>query len=249
MNSIKAVIFDFIGTLVNVEGYDLEASKKKLYEAIFNSGFRISREEFLEAYTHSHEKFRFIRYQKMVEVTNAVWISDALNSLGFKTTPSDLPIKTAVNMFFEDYVNSFRLRRCARQVLKRLSEDYKIGLVSNFTYAPVIYVGLRKVGINSFFNAVVVSDALGWRKPHEKIFEEALKRLDVKAEEAVYVGDSPDEDIEGAGAIGMKTVLVQSQFNPLKEHFKSFKKPDAIAKNLCQAYQKIMEIVNLQWNA
>ncbi|MEM3551523.1 MAG: hypothetical protein QXV01_10585, partial [Candidatus Bathyarchaeia archaeon] len=96
MNSIKAVIFDFIGTLVNVEGYNLEDSKKKLYNAIFNSGFRISPEEFLEAYTRSHEKFRSIRYQKMVEVTNAVWISDALNTLGFKTTPSDLPIKTAV---------------------------------------------------------------------------------------------------------------------------------------------------------
>jgi len=61
-----------------------------------------------------------------------------------------------------------------------LYEDYKLGIISNFTYAPVIYAGVRKVGINNFFNIILVSDAVGWRKPHAKIFEEALKRLDVR---------------------------------------------------------------------
>lgn len=240
---IRAVIFDFIGTLVNVKGYSLEVSKMKLYEAIVDAGFKVSHKEFLDAYTQAHEKYRVVRYQKLVEVTNAVWISEALNTLGFKTDPEDSRIKTAVNIFFEDYVASLRLRRCAKQTLQRLSENHKLGLISNFTYAPVIYAGIRKVGINHFFDVILVSEAVGWRKPHVKIFEEALKRLGVKAEETLYVGDSPDEDIKGAKQLGMKTVFVVSQFYPFETLFKSGQKPDAIAKNLCEAYKRINEII------
>jgi putative hydrolase of the HAD superfamily len=150
-------------------------------------------------------------------------------------------------MFFEDYVKSLRLRRCAKQVLQMLYEDYKLGIISNFTYAPVIYAGVRKVGINNFFNIILVSDAVGWRKPHAKIFEEALKRLDVKAEETLFVGDSPDEDIKGAKQLGMKTIFVASQFFPLKKLLESGQRPDAYARNLCEAGRKIINIIRTSW--
>ena len=81
------------------------------------------------------------------------------------------------------------------------------GLISNFTYAPVIYKSLRQLGINAFFNAVVVSEENGWRKPSSHIFQDALNKLQVQADEAVYVGDSPIEDIKGAKEAGLKTVL------------------------------------------
>lgn len=242
MPSIKAVIFDFIGTLTSVRNYDLAVSKMKLYKAIVDAGFRVGHEKFSKAYSEAHEKYRIIRYQELIEVTNAVWISEALNSLGFKTSPDDSRIKAAVNTFFEDYVNSFKLRRYAKQTLRMLSKDYKLGLVSNFTYTPVIYAGLRKLGINQFFNAVLVSEAIGWRKPHVKIFEEALKRLNVKAEETVYVGDSPAEDIEGAKQLGMKTIFIPSQFYPLESLYKSMQKPDLVVRSLRELYKKFQSL-------
>ncbi|MGB9853968.1 MAG: HAD family hydrolase [Candidatus Bathyarchaeales archaeon] len=245
MSPIKAVIFDFIGTLVSVKGYNLEVSKIKLYKALCEAGFNVEHEKFLEAYTQAHEKYRVIRYQQLVEVTNAIWISEALNLLGFKTTPKDSRIKTAVNLFFEDYLTSLKTRRCAKKLLKKFSaENYKLGLVSNFTYAPLIYGALRKTGMNRFFNAVLVSADVGWRKPHVKIFEEALKRLGVKADEVIYVGDSPDEDIKGAKQLGIKTVYVISQFYPLEALHKNMQKPEAIAKNLCEAEKGIRKIIN-----
>lgn len=243
---IQAVIFDFIGTLVNVRGYDLEVSKMKLYKALCEAGFKTEHEKFLEAYTQAHEKYRIIRYQQLVEVTNAIWVSDALNSLGFKTVPEDSRIKVAVNLFFEDYLNSLKIRKCTKKLLKKLSaENYKLGLVSNFTYAPLIYAALRKTGINNFFNIVLVSADVGWRKPHPKIFEEALKRLQVKAEEAVYIGDSPDEDIKGAKQIGIKTIHVSSQFYSPEALLNSMQNPDATAKNLCEAGEKLQKILLL----
>lgn len=245
MLSIKAVMFDFIGTLVNVKGYSLEISKMKLYNSIVDASFKVSKEDFLAAYSQAHEKYRVIRYQKLIEVTNAIWISEALNSLGFKTNPEDTRIKTAVNIFFEDYLKSFRLRKCAKQTLETLAENYKLGLISNFTYAPVIYAGLRRVGISNFFDVILVSDAFGWRKPHARIFEEALKRLGIRAEEALYVGDSPEEDIKGAKQLGIKTVFVASQFFPIKKLRESEQKPDIIARNMCEAKRKIQDIIRL----
>jgi len=241
---IKAVIFDFIGTLVRVKNYDLETSKMKLHRALCDSGFDVSCESFLHFYSQAHEKFRVIRYQKLVEVTNAVWVSEALNSLGFKTTPEDARITAAVNIFFEDYLKSLGLRKCARKMLREFSENLKLGLISNFTYSPLIFAALRKVGINHYFNAILVSEAVGWRKPHGKIFEEALRRLGVKAEETVYVGDSPEEDMKGAKQIGMKTVFVSSQFYPLESLRKSMQSPDIVTKSLCEAYRELQKILN-----
>jgi len=235
---VRAIIFDFIGTLANVKNYSLEASKMRLHRAIADAGFNVDVERFLEAYSQSHEKYRVIRYQKLIEVTNAVWISEALNSLGFETNPEDTRIRAAVNVFFEDYLNSLELRACVKKLLKKVSVEYKLGLVSNFTYAPVIYAGVRNSGINQFFNAILVSEEIGWRKPHIKVFEDTLKRLKATAEETVYVGDSPLEDIRGAKAAGMKTVFVPSQFYSLENLYEIQEKPDMIVKDMCELHKK-----------
>lgn len=234
MADIKAVIFDFIGTLTSVNNYSLEASTLKQYQAIVEAGFSVDEEDFLRAYSRAHEKYRLIRYEELVEVTNGVWISDALNCLGFKTSPEDVRVKTAVNVFFEDYLTSLELNPCARRMLVRLSKRHKLGLVSNFTYAPVIHAALRKLGVNRFFNAVLVSEDVGWRKPNRKIFQEALRRLGVKAEDTVYVGDCPVEDIGGAAAAGMRTIFVPSQFYTLENLRESHMKTDLIVKDICE---------------
>ena len=239
LSRVKAIIFDFIGTLTNVKNYSLENSKTKLYKAIVEAGFDIGAESFLEAYSQSHEKYRIVRYQELVEVTNAIWISEALNSLGFETNPEDVRIKTAVNVFFEDYLDSLELRPYVKKLLDNVSKEYKLGLISNFTYAPVIYAGIRKLGINQFFNAILVSEEVGWRKPNTKIFEEALRRLEVTAKETVYVGDSPLEDIKGAKAIGIKTVFIPSQFYSIENLCESQQKPDIIMKDTQELYKKL----------
>jgi len=240
----KAVIFDFIGTLTNIKNYSMEESEKKLCRTIIDEGFDVSAKRFLEAYSEAHDKYRAIRYEKLVEVRNAVWISEALNDLGFETELEDKRIKTALNIFFEDYVNSSELRPCAEEMLEKASTDHKLGLISNFTYAPAIYAGLRKLGINKFFNTIMVSEAVGWRKPHPKIFEEAMKKLETTPKETVYVGDSPLEDIKGAQALGMRTIFVPSQFYSLKFLSESRQVPDLIVKDICDLCRKFPECLN-----
>jgi FMN phosphatase YigB (HAD superfamily) len=242
---IKAVITDYIGTLANARSYSIEASRVKLHKILREAGFETSMTEFLKAYIKAHEKYRLVRYEELKEVTNAVWVSEALNELGYETSAEDPRIKVALNIFFQDYVDSLELRPCAKSLVGRMAENCKLGLVSNFTYAPVIYASLRKLGISQFFNAVLVSHDNGWRKPHRRIFEDALRKLQAVANETLYIGDSPIEDMKGAQALGMKTVFVPSQFYSPKNLCENNQKSDFIARDLHEIYQNFDRIMTM----
>ena len=236
--SCKAVIFDYIGTLVNCRNYTMDASKLKLHNSLVAEGFDVDKDRFLAAYDLAHEKYRKVRYEQLREVTNAVWVAEALSSLGFEVSADDCRVKAALNVFFQDFIDTLELRDGAKKLIKQAQQQGKVGLISNFTHAPVIYKSLRKVGISEFFNVVVVSEEVGWRKPSGRIFEQALTRLQVQAAEAVYIGDSPNEDIKGAKQAGLKTIFVPSQFNTLKDLKESKQEPDCIAKDLVNQFPK-----------
>lgn len=243
--TIKAILFDYIGTLVQPRNYSMERSKAKLHRALCEAGLNTDVDEFMEAYAKAHEKHRKVRYEQLKEVTNAVWVSEALCNARCNVTVDDSRLKAGLNVFFQDFIDTFELRTSAKQLLAEASESFKIALVSNFTYAPAIYASLRKLGINRYFNAVVVSEAVGWRKPHQTVFNKALRMLRVKADEAVFVGDSPREDMEGAADVGLRTVLVLSGFNSLKGLEECGVKPDFVVGDLVELCRMLPELLTL----
>lgn len=114
-------------------------------------------------------------------------------------------------------IESLKLEEHVPRVLQELKKKYRLGLVSNFAYPPAIKQTLQKFRLSMFFDAIVISGDIGWRKPNPKIFEKALEALHVSASEAVFVGDAPFHDIAGARQVGMKTVLLrQSSKNTIE---------------------------------
>jgi len=222
----------------------MNASKLKLHRALVSEGFNVTQDRFLEAYDLAHEKYRKVRYGQLHEVTNAVWVSEALCNLGFESTADDASVKAALNIFFQDFLDTLELRVDAKKLLRQVQSQCKVALMSNFTYAPVIYMSLRKLGINDFFSVVVVSEEVGWRKPSNLIFQVALNRLQVQANEAIYVGDSPIEDIKGAKMAGLRTLFVPSQFNKLKDLQDSKQEPDFVAKDLTMVLKQLKSAFN-----
>ena len=240
---VKAVLTDFIGTLVNANYYNMDASQRTLHEALTDSGLKTGLPEFLEAYEQAHEKYRVVRYEQCREVTNSVWVCEALNNLGCAVGPDDDRIKAALNIFFQRYVESLEPRPYAKKLLTLIKQHCSLGLVSNFTYATVVYASLRNLGMNHFFNAIVVSHENGWRKPHTQIFQDVLEKLQVKAEEAIFIGDSPLEDIKGAQKAGIKTVFVASQFFSLENLGESGQNPVFVANGLDEIYRNFHQII------
>jgi putative hydrolase of the HAD superfamily len=75
-------------------------------------------------------------------------------------------------------------------------------LVSNFDGRLLsICTGL---GIAEHFDVIVISSHAGSAKPDPRIFESALQRLGVDRAEAIHVGDSEPEDVEGTHAAGLR---------------------------------------------
>jgi putative hydrolase of the HAD superfamily len=67
---------------------------------------------------------------------------------------------------------------------------------------------LERAGLSSLVDGVVSSAVAGAPKPHPAVFREALRVAGVGAAEAVHVGDSERNDIEGARAAGVRALLV-----------------------------------------
>jgi HAD superfamily hydrolase (TIGR01549 family) len=242
--TIKAVIFDYIGTLVNCRGYNMADSEDNLYKALKAEGINIEKESFLDAYNCAHRKYRVVRYEHYKEVTNAVWVAEALCNLGFKVSVDDLRVTAGLDVFFQDFIDTLELREGAVELLSEVCGKYRLGLLSNFTYGPVIHKSLKKIGIHHHFDAVIVSEEVGWRKPSPVIYQDMLLRLGVKADEALFIGDSPLEDIKGALDMDIKTVFVPSQFNSQKDLVESKLLPQYSVPDLAALKKELKNILS-----
>jgi putative hydrolase of the HAD superfamily len=99
----------------------------------------------------------------------------------------------------------FTLYEDALPALAELRErGIKIGLISNGSRDLDEFVAHH--GLDA--DCVVGSRDFGRTKPHPEIFLHALSLLDVPPEEAAMIGDSYEDDIEGARALGMKAFLL-----------------------------------------
>lgn len=105
---------------------------------------------------------------------------------------------------WHDYVH---LDPEAPAVLEKISTHRSLALVSNFDYAPYVRSLMARWELEPFFDTILVSDAVGVKKPHSGIFAQALRELDIAASSAIHVGDS-QEDIEGAVRAGIRPVWI-----------------------------------------
>jgi putative hydrolase of the HAD superfamily len=103
---------------------------------------------------------------------------------------------------------NFELYEDVLPVLEALrAHSLKLGLVSNGIRNLSEFVAHHRLDVD----AIVDSRSHGRVKPHPTIFQTALERLGVLAEEAAMVGDSLAEDVEGALALGMRAILIDRE--------------------------------------
>jgi putative hydrolase of the HAD superfamily len=83
----------------------------------------------------------------------------------------------------------------------------KLGLVSNGGRELHELIAHHRLEVD----CAIASRAHGWTKPHPTIFQAALDVLGVEAGAAVMVGDSVEDDVEGAIAVGMRALLIDRE--------------------------------------
>ena len=121
------------------------------------------------------------------------------------------------------------LEKGAAECLQQLRKNgLRLGLLSNTILSgKSVRLGLGKLGILQFFDAVLCSSDIGYRKPDQLIFRAILGLLGAQPGESAMVGDNLRDDIAGAASVGMTTVWYNCGGLPQEEI-----KPDYIVQDL-----------------
>lgn len=212
---IRAVCLDFDGTLAY-----MEPSHWALYaEAARRAGLEVSEDALasqavddawapwmtplgpvhLDA-SRSQEAFRALRASLAADRIRAALPAGAVDAHALDEAgriAATLEEEAARYVLFED----------TRPALERLADAGVTAIiVSNHIWTLPEIVENR--GLGDLVAATVTSARNGHRKPHPAIFEEALRRAGCAADEALFVGDTLAQDIAGANAMGMRSVLI-----------------------------------------
>ncbi len=217
MYTPKAIGFDLFNTLITIHPLAIDDAQQKLIHVLHQEGINVDeasfRHEYLEAAKHFLQETR----KNGRETHNRFWIAAALERLGCCLSPDDASINKAVEAYFSAFYPHCRLIADTKNILGHLAERYRLGLLTNFTHSPAAKIIIDQLGLAPFFQAVLISDELGYRKPHLSVFNQLVAQLGVEAKQTLFVGDDLEADIHGAEKAGLLPVLttcVQDQNLP-----------------------------------
>jgi putative hydrolase of the HAD superfamily len=130
--------------------------------------------------------------------------------------PDDELAVQAAGTYRQVYIASRREVAGAAALLRAVRTHARVAVVSN-NLLQEQQEKLRDCGLDRYVDVLVVSEEVGVAKPDPRIFEVALGRAGCRADEAVMVGDSWTNDIEGARAAGIRAVWFSRTGVPRRE--------------------------------
>lgn len=233
---VEAVLFDLFDTILLIEGGNAFylPCLKKLHAFLLEKGINTSFEDFIRVYFEVRDRLYAETSENLEEPHFNVRVWQTLKKLGYNCNFTDPLVVEGAEAFAEEFSNYVRIDEEAVAVLEKLRGKYKLGIVSNFALPECARKLLEKFQLNKFFEAVVISAEINKRKPSPEIFQKALTMIKTEPSRAVFVGDTPDIDIEGAKKVGMKTVLILRRTSVTDWPNKPVRKvePDEIIKSL-----------------
>lgn len=204
----RAVLFDFGGTLYDYA--TLAPGDAESYLALAEwagvaadlAAIRRAQREAMRAVFRTYLPRRFYLHRDLFRDAAA----GTLRALGADPDPAHLDRFRALQ--WELHRRDFQLREGVVETLEALrARGLHVGMVSNIDDDQLAHL-LDVAGLRPHFDSLLSSEAAGACKPDPAIFSEALRRADCAPEEALFVGDTLAQDIAGANAMGMRSVLI-----------------------------------------
>jgi len=203
VTAVRAVLFDVDFTLARPGP---ELSPEGYRRAGERHGLALDPERYREARAGAIEALQ--RHPELLHDED-IWVAFTERIVRGMGGEGDVARAVAVEMTDAWLLHeNFELYEDALPVLEELRGlGLKLGLVSNTSRDLDEFVAHHGLDVD----AAIASGAHGRTKPHESIFRVILERLGVAPGEAAMVGDSPEDDVEGARALGMRGFLVDRE--------------------------------------
>lgn len=192
---LKAILFDLDETLIDRRA-TMRLAVSDQYRRLF-SGAAFSLEDYVDTFLRLEDEGRTPRRA----VLEALIARFSLLGVTWESLLADRD---------EAMMRTVQLCAGAVACLETLqNEGYRLALVTNGRF-PIQRDKAAAAGIARFFETIVISDQEGVEKPDPAIFLTALRRLNLAADAAVFVGDDPENDVRGAQSIGLKAIFIAS---------------------------------------
>lgn len=204
---IKAVFFDLDGTLCDSDTA-WRVAQRETFQLLREQYPNVSDEAVTAAWKTVHQRlFQQLDAGKcsMAEVRDARF-QCLFQELGL---PIDKVMEGLSGFFCSRYLTSLRLYHDAT-VLEEL-HAYHVGIITNGAHDEHTDSQLSKVrhlGLSERIQSLTISGEIGVRKPKIEIFQVACERAGVSPKEALFVGDTIENDIVGANRAGMTSVFI-----------------------------------------
>lgn len=203
MNNIKAVIFDVDGTLIN---------RREAFLRFCN--YLI--DKYSPLYPYQGTKEALIDYMIMIDANGYGGIHNFIPLL-HKVWTIPLTIEDFIeerNAIFGGLSVPFDEMF---EVLDYVRQRYKLGVITN-GFSFVQREKIKTVGIEHYFDDIIVSGEEPYAKPDPQIFLLSCRNLGIKPEEAVFVGDYYPNDIAGALEAKIKPIWIADDPEEHKEY-------------------------------
>lgn len=192
---IKSVVFDLDDTLYNSTALS-ESARRAALKAMINEGLDI---DFKKGY---EDLIRIVkRYGSNYSEHFNRFLEEKLGYVDYKFLASGViayhNTKFAYIRPFDDTVPT---------LIELVKRKKKLGIVTNGVSVKQ-WEKILRLGLEHFFEFVIISSEVKYEKPSPKIYEIALERLNLSPTEVLMV-DNKIEDLKGAKNVGMKTVLI-----------------------------------------
>src|SRR5260221_11122234 len=210
MTDIRAVLFDFGGTLFDYETV-APGERESIVELARWAGVEVDSREILRAYRGALKRV-FYDYLPRSYYLHRDLFRDAIQCMAdsFSIALTDELLARYRERQWERRARDFVLREGVRETLDALRErGLHLGIVSNIDDDQLGHM-LELSQIEPHFHSVLSSEYAQSCKPDPGIFSEALRRAECAPHEALFVGDSLQQDIAGANRVGLRSVLIWS---------------------------------------
>jgi putative hydrolase of the HAD superfamily len=220
MKDYKVVVFDLFDTLIDfnrsrlpefsIDGEKHNSTFTEVYKVFQKYYHGYDRDKFHVSFIESYEKFQQLKSIDNKEFYNGERFKILMSSLGIELSSDvDPVVDEMVKAHMKSLSSTMEFPEENRDVLDLVfGKNDRMAIISNFDYAPAAYMLLNKFDIRRYFERVVISVEVGWRKPRPEIFLKALELLNLDPADALYVGDNYYADVVGAKAVGMDVIWI-----------------------------------------
>lgn len=202
---IKGVLLDIDNTLYDYEPLH-QLALNKVDEFIKN---KYKRADFKEYFINAKKEINTNLFNTAASHNRLLYFQKTLEFMGINEL---LPAKEMYDIYWDTTIENLKMDDDVINFLDSIKTK-KVCFVTDLT-AYIQYRKIKKLQLDKYIKYIVTSEEVGCEKPNKKIFDCALKKINLLPSEVCMIGDSFKKDIEGAINLGIKAYWkTTKQFN------------------------------------